>query len=936
MSRSPNPTAGRWIDAVDVRLGFWLTAFGVAGGGAYVAASWDGPDRATMLVVFTIGLGGSLVMLRLSRWLTAQRRRAEVFFPLWSLGYIGLIAYLSSLDGGATSPLRAFLFVPVVFSALAYPVRQAVLVAVGAVSAFVIVSIVWSGMGDGSEFVVGTALAGVSWVGIVQARRAARARAELSDRHDAVSASEQRFRGGFEHSPVGMALFDDRCRYIEVNDALCQMLGCTPEWLRGRTWLDVTHPDDRERDQAISRGLREGALDHTQYEKRYVRPDGQIVHVLVSESVIRGEDGALRYFHSQIVDVTEQRQEAQRSRRRARQQAVIAAIGQRALDGAPFGELLEECVVAIQDTLRVPEAGVTELMPDGTIVVRAARGYEIGLVVNPDPATSQAGYTLATGGPVMMDDVETETRFEPVVARERGERSGLTVPIPGPDGAPYGVLLAHADKPHYFEADDLSFMQALANVLAGALSRDAAERRLRHLSLHDTLTGLPNRALLLDRLGHALDRSQRTDEVLAVMFLDVDHFKTVNDAFGHNAGDELLRALTPRLRQALRLGDTLARFGGDEFVVLCEGLDGSAGAMALAERLLDVFSTPFTLGRDGDHQTEHHLSASIGVAVAGAEHAGDPDALIRDADIAMYRAKQARGRVELFDQTSRTRVVERVRTTSELRRAIDEGELFMVYQPLVDLIDGSVRWVEALLRWEHPDRGLVSPDEFIPLAEESGLILPMGEWILDEVAAQVAAWDASGDPALAGLSCGVNLSARQLVERSLPDMVEGTLTRRGVDPARVVCEITETALIDDPLRAAENVEALAARGVAVALDDFCTGYSALEHIKRFPLSGIKLDRTFVADVATSKVDMAVLRGLVEMAGAMDLNTVAEGIETVEQLTHLREIGCDQAQGFLFAAPLTPAELAGFLRALPSGRFDLDGMHAATRAPAALA
>ncbi|HVW16746.1 MAG TPA: EAL domain-containing protein, partial [Solirubrobacteraceae bacterium] len=711
-----------------------------------------------------------------------------------------------------------------------------------------------------------------------------------------------------------------------VNDALCRMLGRPREWLRSHTFSDVTHADDLAREASVTRGLREGAFDHTQYEKRYLHADGHVVHALVSKSVVRGEDGDVHHFHLQAVDVTEQRDEAQRSRRRARQQAAVAAIGQRALDGAPLPELFDECVVAIQDTLRVPLAGVSELMPGGALVMRAARGYAADRKTASDPATSQSGLSLALGAPVIMDDSETETRFEPVFAREDGARSGITVPIPAPGGTYFGLLLAHSDRPRFFEADDLSFLQALANVLAGALGREAAEGALRHQSLHDALTGLPNRVLLLDRLGHALERAQRTDEALAIMFLDVDHFKTVNDAFGHDAGDELLRALTPRLHEALRSGDTLARFGGDEFVVLCEGLEDGDSAMALAERLLGVFAEPFVLGEAGGHRSEHHLSASIGVALAGPEHCGDPAALIRDADIAMYRAKQVRGRVELFDQSSRTRLVERVRTAGELRRAIDGDELAIVYQPQVDLIDGSVSGLEALLRWRHPERGLVTPADFIPVAEESGLIVPMGEWILDAVLDQLAVWDAEGDPLLAGMRCGVNLSARQLVERWLPEQVSAALERHAVEPSRLVCEITETALIGDPARAAENVEALVACGVSVALDDFCTGYSALEHLKRFSLAEIKLDRTFVADLATSAVDMAVVRGLVEMAGAMDLTTVAEGVETPDQLARLRELGCDRAQGYLFSAGLGAGELAELLRELPRGRFDLERIH----------
>jgi diguanylate cyclase (GGDEF)-like protein/PAS domain S-box-containing protein len=927
------PPAARWIDAVDVRLGVWLTVAGVLCGAGYAAETWDHPHRSAIIALLAASLVSAAIVAPAAPWLLRHQRRAELFFPVWSLGYVLMLVVLCALDGGSASPIRAFLFVPVAFAALAYPARSAMLVAIASVLAFAGLALAGGLLEDSGALVVGGALACTAALGIRQARRERARRRELTLQRDTLRASEQLFRGGFEHSPVGMALIDTDGRYVQVNDALCRLLGRPRRWLQDQSFRDVTHPDDRAYDEELVARLTAGELDHAQYEKRYVHADGSIVHVLLGESLIRDAGGQIRFFHAQVVDITAQREATERAHGRARQQAVVAAIGQRALEGAPLSELFEEAVAAMEDTLGVTHAAVAQLLPDERAVLLAARGYTLGFSVPVDSTTSQIGLARASGMPVLMDDALTEVRFDSTVARDIGMQSGLTVLVPGPEGSPFGALVTHAPTPRFFEADDVSFLQMLANVLGSALSREAAQERLRHLSLHDALTGLPNRALLLDRLGHALARARRTDEVLAVMFLDVDHFKTVNDAFGHTAGDDLLRALTPRLLEALRVGDTLARFGGDEFVVLCEGMRDAPDALALAERLLAVFATPFVLEHDNSHPTEHHLSASIGIAVAGAEHAGDPDALIRDADIAMYRAKQGRGRVELFDQRSRTRVVERVRTTSELRRALDEEELFVVYQPIVDLRDGCVRRLEALLRWQHPERGLVSPVEFIPLAEESGLILPIGEWVIETVVRQLAAWDASGDPRLQGLRSGLNLSARQLIEPGLVDVVTAILGRHGLAPDRIVCEITETALIDDPVRASDNVTELAAAGVLVSLDDFCTGYSALEHLKRFPLCAIKLDRTFVADVATSPIDMAIVRGLVEMATAMRISTVAEGIETPEQLARLRELGCELAQGFLFAAPLTPSALTELLHGLPEQGFDLAGMHAASRVAA---
>jgi len=924
---SSPPAESRWIDAVDVRLGLWLTVAAVVCGSTYMLATWSEPHRAAMVSLMGGGLVSTLVIARSWPWLLRSQRRAELFFPGWSLGYLALITILCGLDGGVHSPVRAFFFVPVAYATLAYPLRPAALVAASSLVCFLALAVFQGGEWS-SIFVFAVALACTGALGSRQAWRERRRRAEIIAQRDSLSQSEQRFRAGFEHSPVGMAMISTDGHYVQVNEALCRLLGRPRSWIEGRSFLEVTHPDDAENDLLLVNRILNGELDHHQHEKRYLDADGLIVHALVGESVIRDGDGRILYFYSQVIDITPQRASADRAQRRARQQAVVAAVGQRALEGAPLSELLDESVAAMQDTLGVPFADASELLGDGRLVARATCGWEPGFTTSSDPATSQAGLTLSLGRPVLVEDSATEDRFVPELAREFGLVSALSVPVPAPDGGFWGVLAASSAKQGRFDSDDVSFLQALANVLAGALSREAAERRLRHLSLHDALTGLPNRTLLLDRLAHALARTQRTSEVLAVMFLDVDHFKTVNDAFGHGTGDELLRALTPRLRGALRLGDTLARFGGDEFVVLCEGLHDAEGAQALAERLLAVFATPFILGRDAGHPTEHHLSASIGIALAGDDHVEDPDALIRDADIAMYRAKQGRGRVELFDTRTRDQVVERVRTTSELRRALDENELHIAYQPIVDLRDGSVRRLEALLRWRHPERGLVSPDEFIPLAEESGLILPIGAWVLDQVARQLAAWDRHEDPRMRGLRSGVNLSARQLVEPGLIEVVTGALAAHGVANDRIVCEITETALIDDPVRASSNVLGLVEAGGLVALDDFCTGYSALEHLKRFPLAAIKLDRTFVADVATNTIDMAVVRGLVEMAGAMSLSTVAEGVENREQLARLRELGCQLAQGYLFSPAVLPSELEELVCSLPGGAFDLGAMHAA--------
>jgi len=916
------PNESRWIQDLDVKVGTWIALAAVACGLAYVALTWDQPHRTAMLVLLLVTAPASFI--KPVETIAGSVRRAEAMTVASSVAFLALLTALCALDGGGSSPLRVFFFASLAYVTLAYPLYPAIGTVVAAVACYAGLAIAYDDP-VAPTLAMAVSLACVGAVGVRSTRRERRRREEVTAQSDSLRASEGRFRAGFEHSPIGTATISTDGRYLEVNDALCRLLGRSRSWLLRRGFADVTHPDDAETDAEVVQGILDRGLDYDQHEKRYLHADGRVIHALVGDSVLRDADGRVQAFYVHVVDVTAQRAATDRAQRRARQQAAIAAIGQRALTGTPVSELLDHCVQEMHETLDVPFAEATERLPDGRLVGRATRGWDAGFVTDSDPAVSLSGFTLQRGEPVLVDDVARETRFEPVALRRFGLGSSLSVPVPGPDGGFWGVLIASSARDGRFEDDDMSFMVALANVLAGALNREAAEQRLRHLSLHDALTGLPNRTLLLDRLGHAMARTRRTSEFLAVMFLDVDHFKTVNDAYGHGVGDDLLRALTPRLEGELRPADTLARFGGDEFVMLCEGLAGADEAQALAEQLLDVFGAPFVLG-EGDHQTEHYVSASIGIAIAGREHT-DPDALIRDADTAMYRAKETRGRVEFFDQVSRARVVHKVRTTSELRRALELDELFVAYQPIVGLADGGVSRMEALLRWRHPERGLVSPADFIPIAEESGLILPIGAWVLDEVARQLAAWDAHPDPRMHGLRSAVNLSARQLVEPDMADVVVATHAAHGLAPGRLVCEMTETALIDDPVRASATVTALAAAGVPVSLDDFCTGYSALVHLKRYPLNAIKLDRTFIADVAEQSVDAAIVRGLVEMAEAMNISTVAEGVETRDQLDRLRELGCELAQGFLFSPAVPPAELEALVCGLSGGAYDLTAMPA---------
>jgi diguanylate cyclase (GGDEF)-like protein len=389
----------------------------------------------------------------------------------------------------------------------------------------------------------------------------------------------------------------------------------------------------------------------------------------------------------------------------------------------------------------------------------------------------------------------------------------------------------------------------------------------------------------------------------AVMFLDLDRFKLVNDGLGHDAGDELLAAVATRLRGSLRPGDTVARFGGDEFVLLFESVADRSRAEALANRVLSCFEQPFRI--DGE---DLRVSASLGVALYDAAHTAAE--LVRDADAAMYRAKgQGRGRMQMFDATTREHDLARVHTENALRSALDHDELRVHYQPIFSLRDLRTVGVEALVRWQHPTRGLLPPSEFIDVAEDSGLIVPLGAWVLAESCRQLVEWN-SQLPDDRKLSLSVNLSARQLAEPGLVETVRSTLQAAGIDPmiVDVWLEVTETLVLRDPESAAARLTELRSLGVRLAVDDFGTGYSSLSYLRRFPVSALKIDRAFVAGLGQSSEDEAIVLAVVHLAHALGLEVVAEGVESDVQLSRLREIGCDFAQGYLLQAPLPAHQL----------------------------
>jgi diguanylate cyclase (GGDEF)-like protein len=395
---------------------------------------------------------------------------------------------------------------------------------------------------------------------------------------------------------------------------------------------------------------------------------------------------------------------------------------------------------------------------------------------------------------------------------------------------------------------------------------------------------------------------------VAVLFLDLDRFKVINDSLGHEIGDCLLVELAQRLQSVLRPGDTVARFGGDEFTVLCDDIDGERDAIVIAQRMGEAVAAPFLLA-----DTEAFLTASVGIAMADGVDAR-PESLIRDADAAMYRAKErGKSRYELFDEVMRARAVERLEVENALHRAIERGELRVHYQPLVDIEAGLMTGVEALARWEHPDRGLLLPEQFIPLAEETGQILELGEWVLREACAQHRRWREE-HPEGPALRLSVNLSARQLQQPELVADVVLALRDTDMDPANLCLEITESVVMEETEAAVQSLVALRAEGVRIAIDDFGTGYSSLRLLKGAPADLLKIDRSFVAGLGSDPQDTPIVQTVIRLADALGLDAVAEGVETPEQLVELRAAGCRFAQGFHFARPAGAEAISALLAA----------------------
>ena len=714
-----------------------------------------------------------------------------------------------------------------------------------------------------------------------------------------LEASERRLRALVGNSWDVISLHDPDGRYLYCSPAVTEQLGYRPDELIGTDPFVLIHPDDAHAASGFSRTAA-GAASGVGLEYR-VRHRNGTWRWVESTGHNRLHDPAVAGIVVTTRDVTARR-------RRAAQQDAVAALSGEALRGGRVEELFASAVAVVAAVLGIEHCALLRADGDGRLSVVAHHGpsaeHPLPIVDTGRPGGMLA--QLRDRAPILWG-----AAAGPAPAGLVGDwlaggiQSGAAVVVL--DGEhPYGILSAYSAEPDAFGRDDLSFLEAAANVLAAAIGRRRIEQELRHRALHDHLTGLPNRGLFLERLAGALVRLDRHPGSIAVLFVDTDDFKLVNDSLGHAAGDRVVNSVAERIVGVLRQSDAVARFGGDEFVVLCEDTDADR-AVRVAERIRQALATPIDLpGRPVV------VTASVGIAVT-ADGTLTADDLLAQADTAMYVAKQAgKDRSATFDHHMRRQVTERLDAASGLRRALSAEELRLYYQPVVDTETGMVIGAEALMRWEHPTEGLLGPGRFIDYAESSGLIIPMGAWALDTACRQAATWAALGSPG----HLSVNLSARQLAETDLVATVKRALERSGVDPALIFLEVTESAVMSDLQRSAKVMGQLLDLGVHVGMDDFGTGHSSLSHLANLPFNFVKIDRSFVARFDQDRRAAALLETIATLCRTLDLAAVAEGVETEAQLQRVSELGIPFIQGFLFGPPV-PAE--SFRHGVPRGR-----------------
>jgi diguanylate cyclase (GGDEF)-like protein/PAS domain S-box-containing protein len=691
---------------------------------------------------------------------------------------------------------------------------------------------------------------------------------DITERHaleEQLRDSEQRFSQAFQHAAVGMALILPGGRYQRVNHALCEMLGYNETEMRAMTWRDVTHPDDLTVSDTLANQVATGKREAFQTEKRYLHRDGHIVHVMLSVSLVRNESGQLNYFVSQVQDITKRKQ----------------------YEEALFRErqLAEVTLNSIGDAVITTDVGlnITSLNP----IAEAMTGWS-----NAD----------ARGCPLddifRVRDINNRQPLENPL-RQAMRRNALV------DFSGRAILLHRNGFETPIETSAALIHDHAGNVTGGVLvCHDISENRtlalkMIQLAQHDTLTGLPNRSLLYARIEQATSMATQRHRQCALFYLDLDHFRRINDTLGHGVGDQLLQAVAQQIRGALRDSEDLAfRYSGDEFVVLLPRVDGAEEAATFAQRLLDACAHTRV-----PHMPPLDVRCSIGISLFPND-ATEPDALVRTADAAMYEMKmQGRHGYCFYSPEMSQRAAASQRIENVLRHALAHGELSLQYQPKVDAIHSNIVGAEALLRLQVNGQDLFVPDQFIPVAEDTGLIVSIGTWVLREACLQARAWQREGW----AIPVSVNVSPLQFQYAGFYERLDAILNETGLDPNLLELELTERTMMGGGDGTIRLLRRIRQRGVRLSLDDFGMGYSSLAYLKHFPVDALKIDRAFVRDITLDAETAAITSAIIDMARSLNKDVIAEGVETEVQSTFLREAGCSQMQGFLFGAAMTPAK-----------------------------
>ncbi len=632
------------------------------------------------------------------------------------------------------------------------------------------------------------------------------------------------------------------------------------------------------------------------------------VELAVASIVI---DGSFA-FSAFIRDITERKETESKIRRDYHSQRTIAAVLETSMMPLPFGERLERILDLILST--------PWLSLQGKGIIFVADGEQRNLQLAAQRGTSEAVTNTCTNVPfgecICGRVAESRTLiFSACIDHQHDrtfpdmvEHGHYALPILS-GGKLLGVLNLYLNEGHRQKEDEIQFLSAVAHTIGGMIQRHQAEELLQYNAYHDQLTDLPNRALFMDRLDRCIKRAERHPEYLfAVLFLDLDRFKNVNDSLGHGAGDGLLVGLAGRLLDCMRPGDTVGRLGGDEFTILLDDISDVAAAARIAERIHEELRNPFEV--DG---REVFAPVSIGIAIGSAGRYSHPEELLRDADTAMYRAKlgdPSNGHTAVFDDHMHARAVKRLNIEMELRRAVERREFQVYYQPIIDIDSGEILGLEALVRWQQPERGMVSPVDFIPVAEETGLIGLIGKQVLTTACEQLSRWQER----LIGQSpyVSINLSARQFLQPGLVEEIESALKSSGLDPSSLRLEITESVLVENPDTTNAILQQFKRLGIRLYIDDFGTGYSSLSYLHNFPFDTLKVDRSFVAKLGDGEEHEGMVQAIIAIAGNFGMDVIAEGVETREQLEQLRRLGCRHVQGYYFAPPLPPEALEEYL------------------------